>query len=266
MHDREIRRDSDGPPPCPVCGENATIATGIVPRSPYLPELEFQIVRCRNCGLLRTDPWPTPDQLHDVYESGDYYSTIEASGLAKPDLPLIERIRTYIRARVVHHHFARGGAGFVGAVFSAMFRRRFGWAPKGLQPGALLDVGCGDGTFLLEAQKAGWNVCGLETSETAVKNAKALGLSVLPGSLEDRLFDDSPVQSGAHVERARTRARRERRPARISAHLEAGRMGDHSGAQRRILRSTFDSGSLVWLGPPGPSHTLHFRNSALGGR
>ena len=64
-------------------------------------------------------------------------------------------------------------------------------APKGLQPGALLDVGCGDGTFLLEAQKAGWNVCGLETSETAVKNAKALGLSVLPGSLEDRLFDDS---------------------------------------------------------------------------
>ena len=93
--------------------------------------------------------------------------------------------------RVVHHHFARGGAGFVGAVFSAMFRRRFGYAPKGLQPGALLDVGCGDGTFLLEAQKAGWNVCGLETSETAVKNAKALGLSVLPGSLEDRLFDDS---------------------------------------------------------------------------
>ncbi len=190
MQNLEGRRDSKGRPPCPVCEETATAPTGIVPRSPYLPDLEFRVVSCRRCGLLRTDPWPTPNQLHDVYESGDYYSTIEASGPVAADLPLIERARRHVRALVVRHHYAVGGAGILGAVASAMFRRRFGWAPKGIRPGDLLDVGCGDGTFLLDAEKAGWNVYGLETSETAVNNARALGLTVLRGSLQDRLFVD----------------------------------------------------------------------------
>ena len=161
MHDQTGNNLPSKPPPCPVCASDRTSNTGVAPRSPYLPFTNFRIVRCRNCGLLRTSPWPTPDQLHDVYESGNYYSTIEASRVTQMELPLIERARNLIRSRVVEHHFSSNGGGLGGTIASTIFRRRFGWAPKGLQPGLILDVGCGDGAFLLDVQRAGWNVSGL---------------------------------------------------------------------------------------------------------
>jgi 2-polyprenyl-3-methyl-5-hydroxy-6-metoxy-1,4-benzoquinol methylase len=191
MHNQLGNELQSTPPPCPVCASNRTANTGVAPRSPYLPFTNFRIVRCHNCGLLRTSPWPTPEQLHDVYESGHYYSTIEASQVTQIGLPLIERARNLIRSLVVEHHFSNDGGGVRGSIASAIFRRRFGWAPKGLQPGLILDVGCGDGAFLLDVQRAGWTASGLETSQTAVDNAAGLGLDVTCGSLEDKCYEDS---------------------------------------------------------------------------
>ena len=261
MQNPEGPGDSDGLPPCPVCGETATATTGIAPRSPYLPDSEFQVVRCLKCGLLRTDPWPTPDQLHDLYESGQYYSTIEASGPVEADLPLIERTRKYVRALVVRHHYAAGGAGVPGFLASAIFRRRFDWAPNSLHPGTLIDVGCGDGAFLLDAQKAGWNVSGLETSETAVSNAKALGLTVLHGSLEDRPFGDSQFDI------VRMWSVLEHVPDANAALLEVVRLLKPGGwaiiqvpnadsLARRLTRSR-------WSGWDLPAHLTHFTPETL---
>ncbi|RLI54344.1 MAG: hypothetical protein DRP09_13320 [Candidatus Thorarchaeota archaeon] len=44
--------------------------------------------------------------------------------------------------------------------------------------GNLLDVGCGRGRFLWEARKRGWNVFGVEFSESAAQDARGLGLNV----------------------------------------------------------------------------------------
>jgi SAM-dependent methyltransferase len=50
--------------------------------------------------------------------------------------------------------------------------------------GRLLDVGCGNGDFLLFAQRAGWEAIGVEPDPKAVEVARARGLTVHLGTLE----------------------------------------------------------------------------------
>lgn len=52
----------------------------------------------------------------------------------------------------------------------------------------LLDVGCGNGDFLLRAQHAGWTVHGLDFDPTAAGVARGRGLDVYVGTLEDSPF------------------------------------------------------------------------------
>jgi len=53
-------------------------------------------------------------------------------------------------------------------------------------PGALLDVGCGDGEFLLLCRRAGWDCTGTELSEQAATRAARKGLTIVPPhTLED---------------------------------------------------------------------------------
>lgn len=52
-------------------------------------------------------------------------------------------------------------------------------------PGRLLEVGCAGGWLLKHARERGWQVRGVEVSEHGVRHARALGLEVFHGVLED---------------------------------------------------------------------------------
>jgi SAM-dependent methyltransferase len=86
----------------------------------------FSIVVCARCGLGQT--FPQPDDL------AKYYGTEYHGG----------------RHGFTALHCVRRRLGFVRDVVGAGEGRR------------MLDVGCGDGTFLLAAQRAGWLVAGTE--------------------------------------------------------------------------------------------------------
>lgn len=64
----------------------------------------------------------------------------------------------------------------------------------------LLDIGCGNGQFLLRAQELGYQTIGIDFDSKAIKTARSLGLNVLEGSLKDigtqRKFD---VITSSHV-------------------------------------------------------------------
>lgn len=66
------------------------------------------------------------------------------------------------------------------AVFE-FFRHRQPPAPVG--SASLLDIGCGDGSFLAAARHAGWIVFGLDTDPIAINHLKARGISGIVGTL-----------------------------------------------------------------------------------
>ena len=59
---------------------------------------EFRVVRCRGCGLMRTDPRPTLDGI-DFYYPADYrpYLTTRVGTTPTAKVPSSGRVRTAIR-------------------------------------------------------------------------------------------------------------------------------------------------------------------------
>jgi SAM-dependent methyltransferase len=156
---------------------------------------DFAIVRC-TCGLRATAPQPS-----DIgrYYPADYYA-YGALGAA----PFFGRgFKGILRTLVLRYHYGYRygelgarlpGGRLLGAAMRALTRplRKSaalvfgpGPLPGALLEGRALDVGCGNGVWLLKLQSLGWSVEGVEFSALACQQARAAGLVVHEGSLAD---------------------------------------------------------------------------------
>lgn len=157
---------------CPLgCGKNDEV---VLTGRDLLHDLpgEFTIVKCRTCGLMRTNPRPTPDSIGFYYpdDYGPYIGTRVQSEGAKP-------------------------AGWVRKVLSPLARRIFKFnvmSLPALAAGRMLEVGCASGAFLHQMAGQGWQVQGIEFSEKAAQAAAKLGYPVHAGALETAPQPDEP--------------------------------------------------------------------------
>jgi 2-polyprenyl-3-methyl-5-hydroxy-6-metoxy-1,4-benzoquinol methylase len=113
----------------------------------------FAVLRCSECGLVSTQPRIGPEQFAEYYPVG--YQR-------EPRASLVER--------------ARLGAIIRFGPYRALGRRR---------PGRLLDVGCGNGELARAFARSGWQVAGVEPGSEAAAHARAGGVEVHCGTLED---------------------------------------------------------------------------------
>lgn len=125
---------------------------------------EFELVRCRGCGLLRTNPRPTPSAMGARYP--EEYAPHRAPARAVPQ----RRI-----GRLARRLFA-------------LDTRRL----PPLAPGSLLEIGCAAGAFLDEMAGRGWRVRGIEFSAAAAAQARARGHQVHVGPLETAPGPEAP--------------------------------------------------------------------------
>ena len=130
-------------PVCAVCA---------VALEPYLPHAadpqtgeRFDVLRCPRCGSGVITP--IPDDFGPFY-GADYYGKRHGFTV---------RYRGWRRMRLLRRHVAK--------------------------PGRLLDVGCGDGDFLVTAARAGWRAAGVERGERAEEVARQE--LVVRGSLDE---------------------------------------------------------------------------------
>lgn len=99
--------------------------------------IHYRIVKCKTCGLIRSDPILEPKSLHRLYEESDFGYLDETQNLGK----------TYMR------YFQK--------FFSSLSIHS-----------RILEIGCGNGFFLYELWKLGFrNLKGYEPSVEAIKQA-----------------------------------------------------------------------------------------------
>lgn len=133
---------------CNICGLNNT---------EIFQEAEppFKVVKCKNCGLVYTNPQPDRKLIDEHYQEKYYKEWIEKQ--------MEKRI--------------------------PMWKKRLKALNKYKKKGRLLDVGSGIGTFLKLARKEGFKVCGTEISEFASKYVKNnLKIDIFRGDLEEAHF------------------------------------------------------------------------------
>lgn len=121
----------------------------------------FKIVACKHCGLLRTNPRPTPETI-GIYYPSDYRPYQDIT-------PPITQTKSNFKFKL-----------FVAKLLNMDLR-----VLPPIAPGNLLEIGCSSGAYLLEMQKKGWVVEGIEYSAIAAKKAIQAGLKVQTSSLED---------------------------------------------------------------------------------
>ncbi len=141
--------------PCPMgctAGDDFVLRGG--DRINGLPG-EFTVVRCRTCGLMRTDPRPGAASMSMYYpdDYGPYRSSLDGSQ------PAWKRLG---------HALLESNA------------NRIPEQP----PGTLLEIGCASGAYLKKMAADGWQVSGIEYSSLAGERARRLGFSVHIGSIE----------------------------------------------------------------------------------
>jgi SAM-dependent methyltransferase len=104
-----------------------------------------RVVRCEDCGLVFLNPQPSDDELARIY-SANYFlgSESEAGRISASELKQATA-RLYL-SEIGRYH--------------------------GSECGRLLEVGCGEGDFLVSAEAEGWQVTGVEFSPAACERAQ----------------------------------------------------------------------------------------------
>jgi 2-polyprenyl-3-methyl-5-hydroxy-6-metoxy-1,4-benzoquinol methylase len=128
----------------------------------------FRVMRCRRCGLLRTNPRPTPPAI------GAYYPSDYGPWLAEPPLPATPR--SPLKARLLR------------------WLRLEPMALPPLAPGRMIEIGCATGGFMEQARRAGWAVQGIEFSDRAAQQARAKGFTVETATVEGARGPAAPVR------------------------------------------------------------------------
>ena len=249
------------PVPCDYCGSEDA--------EPYLAgpdrlcglEGEFHVVRCRECGLLRTDPQPVPEDLPKAYPP-DY--EVHDTTVRLPDPPAGRLRWALVNCR--NYPLGRPAPALLRAllwpVMSPAVRGRYGVPYLPFEgDGRLLDVGCGVGTYVAKMRAAGWDAEGLDFAPAPVRLGREAGLPLHEGTLPgaDLPADHYDVVTLWHV--------LEHVP-HPKATLEACRRILRPGGRVAVAGPMADSLVAAWCGAcwyglDVPRHLTHFTRATL---
>ena len=131
------------------------------------PFADYAVCICNNCGLHWLSPQPTDAELDKIY-SNQYFLDEGAADITE----IVNNLKRATAGLYLKQLIADGSA-----------------SPDKL---SLLEIGCGMGDFLLEAQSMGFKVSGLEVTDHLVEfaNQRLAGPHVQKGFIETSNFQN----------------------------------------------------------------------------
>ena len=184
---------------CPLCGGAAELRFEDLADGLWGVPGKWALKTCRECAALWLDPRPTPVDIGKAYQG--YYTHEAPRGLKGT-------ARHAARALASHAAALRFESGLWGAAtrwltgFSPWLAELMDLSARYIprkRGGALLDVGCGDGTSLDWLRRMGWDAKGCEIDAAAVKAARRRGFDVVQGTAADFADETFDAVTSSHV-------------------------------------------------------------------
>jgi SAM-dependent methyltransferase len=179
-------------PGCAVCGTRGEPRLrNCLDHVSGIPGL-WNFAECPDCRSLWLNPCPVEADIPLLYPEtygltrtpSDFLSALPSGFRGSAKLGVLERFYGY--QSLGNKASNRFGA-MVGRLFGFLFAGKAGHSVRFLErreSGRLLDVGCGNGDFLLWMQRLGWEVEGIDLDPITAKIAIDRGLRVRVGKLE----------------------------------------------------------------------------------
>ncbi len=195
-------------PICPICGsKNRTLLhEGLTDKVFFSALGIWTMYCCKCCACAYLDPRPTPETIHLAYQN--YYTHDKTPSLR--ELNFRKRLRRKFANG--YRNFRYGTQDHPASIFGvlaaalmpggrAIIDAGMRHLPKIKAGNRLLDIGCGNGAFLLRARSAGWTVTGVDFDSRAVDTASSHGLDVRIGGIEsmDSTVEQFDVITLAHI-------------------------------------------------------------------
>jgi 2-polyprenyl-3-methyl-5-hydroxy-6-metoxy-1,4-benzoquinol methylase len=189
---------------CPICGRLSgdLLYVDLVDELENVPGV-WGAHRCSECACVFLNPRPTSNAIGRTYSS--YYTHARGSPehVADNGTSLMWGLANgYLNSTYGSTRRPALKAGRYLLPIALPIRQQLDFFYRNLPrvPGMLLDVGCGNGLFLLRAKAAGWAVTGIDPDAGAVMAAQLDGLNVFKGTLGDLNFDHAfDVVTASHV-------------------------------------------------------------------
>ena len=179
---------------CPVCGNSgrSMVHRGLTDEVFFCAPGSWDMYQCDACRSGYLDPRPSRESIHLAY--GSYFTHADAGKTtehsASRGLRNLRRswANGYRNWRYGTHALPASRLGIGAALLIPRLRRaadsRMRFIPRYSAGRRLLDVGAGNGSYLLHARSAGWEVLGVEPDASAVAAARRAGLDVRKGDID----------------------------------------------------------------------------------
>lgn len=179
---------------CPACGntDRTLLYQDLVDNVFFVAPGRWTLHLCAHCKSAYLDPRPNEASIGKAY--GTYYThSIGSTRLALTQLGMLRRLQRLLANGYVNRRYGthRLPASRLGFGFLRPFPRvrqkldvEFRYLPKPNPGQKLLDIGCGNGSFLASAVEAGWDVAGIDPDPQAVAAARQRGFDVRQGLID----------------------------------------------------------------------------------
>ncbi len=231
---------------CPVCHSSASrvLYQDLQDRVFFCSPGRWTLHQCGNCGTVYLDPRPNRATIGEAYRV--YFTHQDTADPSEVPANWRRRFRLALRN------------GYVNAKYGYSLSPSCSWGKFGLGetakreadrvvrhlrfPGGkprLLDLGCGNGAYLVQMRAAGWDVCGLDPDEKAVEMCRKVGLAVDQGFLSEARFPEHSFEAITM--------------SHVMEHLH------DPGEIVRICLRILKPGGVLWLATPNPMSIGHAR-------
>lgn len=180
---------------CPLCSatQRRSLYTGLRDKVFGVAQGEWNLWSCSGCGCAYLDARPNEATISLAYL--DYYTHRAGSGrVPYTQLGWLRRCLRQLNHGYVNWRYGRNEspacalgipAAYLALPLKVLVDAEHRHLPRPTAHGArLLDLGCGDGSFLVRARNCGWTAYGADPDPSAAAHLKGQGIEVRLGGIE----------------------------------------------------------------------------------